>query len=298
MGIDLLILPNGNLRVTMFNTLTKGNSKRMSLSETSLKRAAEFIAAGRLKPSSPIGRPDPEYQPMDAEDSMAIQDAVHEVLTANGYGSVVGTKIGCTTKVMQEYLGMPHPCAGGIFDSTVQHCNGEFEFDTFLHVGVECEIAVKLDKAITREKAPHSMGSVSDAVSAFYPAIEIVDDRYVDFAAREPDWRTWLADDFFGAGIVLGEPITDWHALDLAAVHGSMMINDVKVGSGHGRDIINGHPLEALVWLANAEAGRGRDLPSDWIVMLGSIVQTKWVAKGDIVTVEIEGLGEASARFA
>jgi hypothetical protein len=31
--------------------------------------------------------------------------------------------------------------------------------------------------------------------------------------------------------------------------------------------------------------------------MLGSIVQTKWVAKGDVVTVEIEGLGEAAARF-
>ena len=269
----------------------------MALSETSLRRAAAHILKGRLQPPSPIGHLVPECRPVDAEDSMAIQDAVHELLTANGYGYVVGTKIGCTTKVMQDYLGMPHPCAGAIFDNTVRHGAGQFEFDSFLHVGVECEIAVRLGSIIPAAAAPHSIESISDTVAAFFPAIEIVDDRYVDFVAREPDWRTWLADDFFGAGIVLGEPITEWHSLDLAAVHGSMRINGDKVGSGYGRDIINGHPLEALVWLANAEAVRGRDLPSDWIVMLGSIVQTKWVAKGDVVAVEIEGLGETSARF-
>ena len=269
----------------------------MALSESSLKRAAEVILKGRLKPASPIGQLPPGCRPADAEDSMAIQDVVHALLTEKGYGEVVGTKIGCTTKIMQEYLGMPHPCAGGIFDTTVQHGAGEFGFDTFLHVGVECEIAVKLGKAILASEAPHGMDSVSDAVSAFFPAIEIVDDRYVDFVARVPDWRTWLADDFFGAGIVLGEPVTEWQYLDLAAVHGAMRINGESVGSGHGRDIINGHPLEALVWLANAEADRGRDLPANWIVMLGSIVQTKWVAKGDLVTVKIEGLGETSAHF-
>ena len=270
----------------------------MTLSETSLKHAADHILRGRLRPPSRIGHLDPKCQPADAGDSMAIQDAVHELLTDNGYGHVVGTKIGCTTKVMQDYLGVPHPVAGGIFDTTVRHGAGEFDFDSFLHVGVECEIAARLGSVIPAAGAPHSVESISEAVAALFPAIEIVDDRYVDFVAREPDWRTWLADDFFGAGAVLGEPITEWPGLDLAAVHGSMRINGIEVGSGQGRDIINGHPLEALVWLANAEADRGRDLPADWIVMLGSIVQTKWVAKGDVVAVKIEGLGPASACFA
>lgn len=269
----------------------------MALSESSLKRAAELILKGRLQPPTPIGHLEPECQPANGADSMAIQDVVHEVLTTHGHGQVVGTKIGCTTKVMQDYLGVPHPVAGAIFDSTVRHGAGEFEFDSFLHVGVECEIAAKLGSVIPAAAAPHSVESVSDAVAALLPAIEIVDDRYEDFVGREPDWRTWLADDFFGAGIVLGEPITEWRGLDLPEVHGSMRINGVEVGSGHGRDIINGHPLEALVWLANAEADRGRDLPADWIVMLGSIVQTKWVAKGDVVAVEIEGLGATSALF-
>jgi 2-keto-4-pentenoate hydratase len=269
----------------------------MALSETSVKRAAAQLVKGRLQPPSPIGHLPCECHPVDLSDSMAIQEAVHELLAANGYGSVIGTKIGCTTKVMQDYLGMTHPCAGGIFESTVHHEAGEFEFGAFLHVGVECEIAVKLGSDIQAAAAPHSIESVSDAVAAFFPAIEVVDDRYVDFIAREPDWRTWVADDFFGAGIVLGKPMTQWADLDLANVQGSMRINGIEVGSGHGRDIINGHPLEALLWLANAEAARGRDLPAHWIVMLGSVVQTQWINRGDAVDIEIEGLGKACARF-
>ncbi len=269
----------------------------MTLSKTSVRRAAAQIVKGRVQPASPIGHLPCECQPVDLSDSMAIQDAVHELLTANGYGSVVGTKIGCTTKVMQDYLGMTHPCAGAIFDSAVHHGAGEFDFGSFLHVGVECEIAVRLGSDIQAAAGPHSIESVSAAVAAFFPAMEIVDDRYVDFVAHEPDWRTWAADDFFGAGVVLGKPNTQWRDLDLAKVQGSMRINGIEVGSGHGRDIINGHPLEALLWLANTEAARGRDLRADWIVMLGSVVQTRWVGRGDVVDIEIEGLGEASARF-
>ena len=76
-----------------------------------------------------------------------------------------------------------------------------------------------------------------------------------------------------------------------------MRINGTEVGRGFGRDIIHGHPLEALVWLANETSRCGRELPAGWIVMLGSVVQTKWVARGDIVEVDITGLGNARAHF-
>jgi len=269
----------------------------MALSEPLLKLAAEHIRRGRSQPPLRIGHLSAECRPRDVADAMAIQDWLNECLTRDGHGEVVGTKIGCTTQVMQEYLGMTHPCAGAIFASTVREGDGEFDFASFLHVGVECEIAVQLQAAIPAAASPHTLQSVAESVQAFFPAIEIVDDRYVDFVAGEPDWRTWIADDFFGAGIVLGQPVADWQKMDLAAIRGVMRINGKELGAGHGRDIINGHPLEALVWLANSEAARGRDLPAGWVVMLGSIVQTKWVAQGDVVDVEIEGLGRTRATF-
>lgn len=271
--------------------------RKMSLSDTALHKAANFIQKGRTRPLVSIGHLPEDCRPQNADDAMAIQDVVHQRLTAAGYGQLVGTKIGCTTQVMQEYLGIDQPCVGGIFDRSTRHGEGSFDFDDFLHVGVECEIAATIGSVIRAADAPHSLDRVSQAVMAVHAAIEIVDDRYVDFTARVPDWRTWLADDFFGAGIVLGEPVADWEMLDLPSVQGTMRINEVEVGTGYGRDIINGHPLEALVWLANHESQRGRDIPADWIVMLGSVVQTNWLVRGDVVDVEIGGLGHAVARF-
>jgi 2-keto-4-pentenoate hydratase len=75
-----------------------------------------------------------------------------------------------------------------------------------------------------------------------------------------------------------------------------MAINGVEVGTGRGADIL-GHPLAALAWLANALAGRGRYLNAGEFVLLGSVVETRWVEPGDLVEIEIEGLGTALAEF-
>ena len=71
-----------------------------------------------------------------------------------------------------------------------------------------------------------------------------------------------------------------------------MTINGQPAGEGKGGDVL-GHPLEALVWLANTLAGRGKSLEKDMIVMTGSIVATKFLNKGDEVHFEIDPLGEA-----
>jgi 2-oxo-3-hexenedioate decarboxylase/2-keto-4-pentenoate hydratase len=94
----------------------------------------------------------------------------------------------------------------------------------------------------------------------------------------------------------LGDPVERWHELDLAALEGSMTINGSAVGRGRGGDIL-GHPLRALAWLANALAARGRALQPGEFVLLGSVVQTRWVERGDLVEIEIAGLGRASGAF-
>lgn len=268
-----------------------------SLSPAACRRAAEQLLLGRVQPPQPISHLPTDCRPQSVPDAMAIQDQLHDLLTESGRGKVVGTKIGCTTPVMQSYLGMTHPCAGGIFESTVFDQDSQVPHGQFLHVGVECEIAVRIGREIPPRERPYQRSDLVEHVEAVFAAIEIVDDRYVDFANREPDWKTWVADDFFGAGLVLGTPVTDWQPLDLAATQGEMRINGTKVGQGLGRDIIDGHPLEALVWLANAESSRGRTIPAGWLVTLGSVVQTQWVNRGDLVTVNLDGLGPASVRF-
>ena len=259
--------------------------------------ALNQLEAGRLQSPVPIGDLPEAIAPNDVLAAMTLQEALNARLAVQGLGPIVGTKIGCTTEVMQQYLGMDHPCSGAIFESTVHALQGTFDFDSFLHVGVECEIAVTLSDAIAIRDETYTLESIIPHVKSVHAAIEVVDDRYVDFENRIPDWRTWVADDLFGAGAVLGYPITDWQSIDLARVCGEMFINGESVGAGFGRDIINGHPLEALVWLANEQSGLGREIPAGWVVMLGSVVQTKWLSAGDLVEVDLEGLGRAVAQF-
>lgn len=233
-------------------------------------------------------------RPRTEDDAYLVQDAVHAKLTAAGGGAFTGHKIGCTTRVMQEYLGVANPCAGGVREETVRRLEGTFAQSELLRIGVECELAVVLGEDLDLASAELGRDRVGRAVGSVAAAIEVVEDRYADYPSL--DTPTLVADDFFGAGCVLGEPREDWPELDLAAVEGSMSINGRHVGSGIGTDIL-GHPLEALRWLAIARAARGQPLRAGEFVLLGSLVQTNWVRAGDTVVVESPQLGTVTARF-
>ena len=222
-------------------------------------------------------------------DAYAIQAQLHRKT-----GPVGGYKIGCTTQVMQDYIGIRQPCAGGIADSAVHSSGVALSAGRFMRPGVECEIAIRLGPALPPATTPYTRDSVRSAVDAVQAAIEIVDDRYEDW--RTMAAATLIADDFFNAGAVLDQPIADWQQIDLAAVTGWMRINGHEVGAGRGADIL-GHPLEALAWLANLRSQSGEGLPAGAFVLLGSIVQTHWVQLGDTIEIGIEGLGQVSARF-
>ena len=79
--------------------------------------AAEAIAACRRNrtPLHPLAG---DSAPQTEAEGYRIADAVHGLL-ARDFGDLVGHKIGCTSAVMQQYLGIPHPCSGGVFANGV-----------------------------------------------------------------------------------------------------------------------------------------------------------------------------------
>jgi 2-keto-4-pentenoate hydratase len=241
----------------------------------------------------PMTRLAAELCPADEGDAYQIQSLLHEKLTAHGLGPVSGHKIGCTTPVMQAYLGIGQPCAGGIFAHSVQGPLATVRAADYVRLGVECEIAVLLKSDISPESAPYDRRSVGLFVDGVTAAMELVDDRYDDFS--DFGVASLIADDFFNTGCVLGAPVTDWQNLDLAAITGAMWIDEAEIGRGSGADIM-GHPLEALAWIANLWAQRGLTLRAGSFVMLGSVVQTQWLEAGNRVRISIDGLGEATLR--
>ena len=83
-----------------------------------VQAAAAFLAQARLAHTRMTGLP-PELRPADVAAGYRVQDALHVALADAGLGACTGYKIGCTTPVMQQYLKIDHPCAGGVFAARV-----------------------------------------------------------------------------------------------------------------------------------------------------------------------------------
>ncbi len=260
---------------------------------TDIANAALVLAEHRLE-RDPLDTLADELRPRDEAEAYLIQEELHRQLSVRGLGAVTGHKIGCTTPVMQAFLKIDHPCAGGVFERTVHRSPAVVPHDGFVRVGVECEIVVRLGRDLPPRSAPYSREEVGEAVAACMAGMELVDARYVDYTKL--DTPTLIADDFFDAGCVLGPEVTDWRGLDLGWLSGVTTINGAEAGRGRSGDVM-GHPFEALAWLASLLSRRGHGLRAGEFVFTGSVVETKWVAPNDHVVMEIERLGRVEATF-
>jgi 2-oxo-3-hexenedioate decarboxylase/2-keto-4-pentenoate hydratase len=251
--------------------------------------AVEILAKQRLS-LSPVNL-EADQRPAHEGEAYDLQAQVNAVLAKTWLGMTAGHKIGCTTPVMQKFLGIENPCAGMIFSNTVLGGAGVISRAAYRKLGAECEIVVEIGKDIEPQRHSYTRQSLSAHVGTVMAGIEIVDDRYSDY--RTLGVCTLIADNFFNAGCVLGAPVTNWQKLDLSTLAGHMRINDSEVGRGTGATVM-GHPFEALAWLANSRSARGQGLRRGEFVFLGSLVETKWLNAGDTVAIEVEGLGTAS----
>lgn len=137
----------------------------------------------------------------DLNEAYQAQQKLHEYLSPRAFGTLVGYKIGCKTKVMQEFLSIDHPCSGEIFESTVFEEKAELNLSDFHRIGVECEIAARLSRDHPETGTPYDGENVVDAVGALFAGIESVDDQYDDYTAFPTP--ILVADDFFNSGVVL-----------------------------------------------------------------------------------------------
>ena len=266
----------------------------MGLGLDRIAAAAEAIAGAR-RAGKHLGRLPDNIRPATLTEGYRVQDAVHAILRAAGHGEVIGHKIGATTPVMQKYMDINHPCAGGVFEPTVYKSGVSVPYSSFRKVGLECEIAAMLGRDMRADEGPFDRESVARYVESYCAAIELVDDRYVEW--QTCGTPTLAADDFFGAGSILGAPVAPDDAPDLAAAVGRAFVNGAEIAAGTGADVM-GHPLEALAWLANHFAARGQMLRAGEFVSTGSMVKTIWLAAGDRIAIDVAGLGSVEAIIA
>ena len=228
-----------------------------------------------------------EVYPASLDEAYAIRRAYQEIEEATGRGAIAGYKIGLTTPVMQKLCGVDEPCYGAIFASEVHHRHAMLSSRDYCRLGVETEIAFRLGDDFPEVG---DRRQVAAAVESCMAAIELLDDLRHDY--KRLDAAAMVAGNVWNAGVVLGTPLTEWRTLDLERIRAQLSINDQKIGSGKGGDVM-GNPLNALAWLAEKLAVARTPLRRGMIVMTGSMVPIQYPVAGDRVLVEISGLGTA-----
>lgn len=256
-------------------------------------QAAQVLGQTR-RDKKPVDLPE-ELHPANEAEAYAVQKALHQWQENQDLGRVIGYKIGCTTPIMQEIVGVPNPVFGGVLDVNVYEESATFAFRDFQKVGIECEIAMRLVKDLPAQEGLYDRSTCEAAVGACMAAIEVVDNRYGDFLSTPAP--VLMADDFFQSACVLGPEVADWRSLDLTAVEGRTFINGGFSGSGPGSEVL-GHPMEAVVWIANRMSQLGRDLKAGDFILTGSLVAVQWLAEapGEAL-ISIDGLGDVRASF-
>jgi 2-keto-4-pentenoate hydratase len=228
----------------------------------------------------------------------AVQQGLVQARLAAGV-TVVGRKIGATSKAVQDQLGVDQPDFGYLLsDMDVSAAalpgGGSVPMRTLVQPRVEAEVAFVL----ARDVAPSSEDEITydfvrQAVEVALPALEIVDSRIADWDIGFTDT---VADNASSGLYVVGPGGRPLAELDPRDVDMTLSINGEVRSSGNGAACL-GDPLEALRWLAVQCHRFGDPLRAGQVVLSGALGPFVPFAPGDRVEASITGFAPLVVHF-
>ncbi len=236
-----------------------------------------------------------DHPDMTIDDAYAIQRAwIDKELLAGR--SIVGHKIGLTSRAMQKAVGIDEPDFGSLLDDMVYDAAVPIPTADFVEPRLEVELAFVLAAPLTDD-----VGSVQDVYAAtdyVVPAVEIIDARVqrIDpVSGRTRTVRDTIADNAANAGIVVGDHRIDPDDVDLRWVGALLTQNGVIEETGLGAGVL-GHPARGIVWLAR-RFGHYLELEAGQIILAGSFTRPVFVSPGDEFVVDYGPLGSIEFVF-
>ncbi|WP_447506050.1 2-keto-4-pentenoate hydratase [Acinetobacter pittii] len=205
---------------------------------------------------------------------------------------LIGRKIGLTSKVVQNQLGVDQPDFGMLFADMAYGDGEEIPTSHLIQPKVEAEIALVLKQDLIQEK--HTFADIISATDYALAAIEVVDSRIEKWKISLIDT---VADNASSAAFVLGSRPVSLHQLDLVNCKMVMTRADEVVSKGIGKACL-ANPINAAIWLADEMVQRGRPLRAGDIVLTGALGPMVAVNAGDTFKVEIDGFDPVTVVFA
>ena len=237
---------------------------------------------------------------MTIEDGYRVSRAWVALQLAQGR-TVIGHKIGLTSRAMQISSQITEPDYGTLLDSMLFTTTPgqvlRLPTDRFIAPRVEVELAFVLKSDL---KGPHiGVEQVLAATQYVTPAIEIIDARIEQFDRHTKVMRKvydTISDNAANAGIVVGAGRADARTIDRPWVGAILRQNGVVEETGLAAGV-QGDPAIGIAWLANKLAPWGETLKAGQIVLAGSFTRPVAAKKGDAFEADYGPLGTLSFEF-
>ena len=243
---------------------------------------------------------------MTMEDGYRINRAWMKIKAAQGR-TVIGHKIGLTSRAMQVSSNIDEPDYGTLLDTMRYTCRAgeilEIAVNNFIAPRVEVELAFILKHAL---RGPNvTVQDVLAATDHVTPAIEIIDARIEQFDRDTKKPRKvfdTISDNAANGGIVLGDAGSDAryridpHTIDLPWVGAICRYNGVVEETGLAAGV-QGHPAIGVAWLANKLFPWGEFLAAGEIVLAGSFTKPVPAKAGDVFEVDYGVHGSLQFKF-
>ena len=255
--------------------------------------AAELLITARQNRHRLSGFPD-RCRPQNIEAAYAIQNALLEKLIAGQAVQPIGYKIGCTNERAQQLLGIDGPFYGRLLSNAAYFSPVRLAASDFFMLVIEPEFAFKLGGDLPPIGVPYNMDSIAGAIEAVLPAIEIVDSRFSEWT--RVGVLSIVADNGSTGAWIQGSLHWDWKTLDLHNHEVTLQVNGETRSQGCGAAVM-GHPLNALVWLANTLCDQGSWLRAGDLISTGVCCDVYLAASGDSMCADFGKLGTVELSF-
>ena len=232
----------------------------------------------------------------DREPSITIEDAYQIQLRMiqrrlDAGETIVGKKIGVTSKVVMDMLKVNQPDFGQMTSGMVFSEGEAIRADSMIAPKAEAEVAFVLKSDLMGPGI--TAADVLRATDFVVPCFEIVDSRIRDWKIKIQDT---VADNASCGVLVLGGVRKSPRQLDLALA-GMVLEKNGEVISTSTGAAVQGSPANAVAWLANTLGRLGIGLKAGEVILSGSQSPLVAVKAGDSLRCDVGGLGGTSVRF-
>ena len=238
-------------------------------------------------PIAPLSSRGPAFS---LEDAYRVQQRFIERRLQAGE-SVIGKKIGLTSRAVMNMLGVDQPDFGQLLSGMLYNDGESVPVSSLIAPRAEGEIAFVLKRDLIGPGL--TAADVLAATEGVMACFEVVDSRIADWKIEIQDT---VADNASCGVFVLGNQLVSPRGLDLSLVGMALEKNGELVATGAGAASL-GHPVNAMVWLANKLGSLGIPLKAGEVILSGSLAALVPVKAGDSLHMSLGGLGSCTVRF-